>query len=254
MAARHRRELMNRAFKATSPNGRFTEGARQIDQQPLRRVEAHGKNLFYFFGNPKAPTVVHVHFGMSGRWTTSKAPGPEPRPACRLQLESKELGTVTQLSAQLLQHGGLDYYAEKAAKLGPDPLREDADKEKVWAAFQNRKREVGWCLMEQSIMAGGGNIYRAEILYKSGVHPDQPANTVSRAKFELIWKHSVLLLQRGFKTGSILTVDPADAQRLGEPWTRRYIYGQTKCGECGTKTSVYGECRTAEQGKRGVAA
>ena len=106
------------------------------------------------------------------------------------------------------------------------------------------KREVGWCLMEQSIMAGVGNIYRAEILYKSGVHPDQPANTVSRAKFELIWKHSVLLLQRGFKTGSILTVDPADAQRLGEPWTRRYIYGQTKCGECGTKTSVYGECRT----------
>ena len=90
-----------------------------------------------------------------------------------------------------------------------------------------------------------------EILYKSGVHPDQPANTVSRAKFELIWKHSVLLLQRGFKTGSILTVDPADAQRLGEPWTRRYIYGQAKCGECGSKTSVYGECRTAEQTRRG---
>ena len=42
MAARHRRELLNRAFKATSPNGRFTEGARQINQQPLRRVEAHG--------------------------------------------------------------------------------------------------------------------------------------------------------------------------------------------------------------------
>ena len=42
VAARHRRELLNRAFKATSPNGRFTEGARQINQQPLRRVEAHG--------------------------------------------------------------------------------------------------------------------------------------------------------------------------------------------------------------------
>ena len=60
----------------------------------------------------------------------------------------------------------------------------------------------------------------------------------------------MLLLQRGFKTGSILTVDPADAQRLGEPWTRRYIYGQAKCGECGSKTSVYGECRTAEQTRR----
>ena len=104
---------------------------------------------------------------MSGRWTASKAPGPEPRPACRLQLESQELGTVTQLSAQLLQHGGLDYYAEKTAKLGPDPLREDADKERVWKAFQNRKRQVGWCLMEQSIMAGVGNIYRAVSLSRS---------------------------------------------------------------------------------------
>ena len=56
---------------------------------------------------------------------------------------------------------------------------------------------------------------------QAGVHPEQPGNTVDRAAFERIWQHSVLLLQRGFKSGSILTVDPEEAAVLGPPWTRR---------------------------------
>ena len=56
---------------------------------------------------------------------------------------------------------------------------------------------------------------------QAGVHPEQPSNTVDRAAFERIWRHCVLLLQRGFKTGSILTVDPEEADKLGRPWTRR---------------------------------
>ena len=53
------------------------------------------------------------------------------------------------------------------------------------------------------------------------MHPEQPSNTVDRAAFERIWRQCVLLLQRGFKTGSILTVDPEEADKLGRPWTRR---------------------------------
>lgn len=81
---------------------------------------------------------------------------------------------------------------------------------------------TGLVLMDQSMMAGVGNIYRAEILFKAKVHPETPANSLSRELFELVWHHSVDLLQRGFKTGSILTVDPEDARKLGQPWTRRY--------------------------------
>ena len=47
------------------------------------------------------------------------------------------------------------------------------------------------------------------------MHPEAPANTLDRAAFDRVWRHSVLLLQRGFKTGSILTVDPEEAQQLG---------------------------------------
>ena len=55
------------------------------------------------------------------------------------------------------------------------------------------------------------------------MHPEQPGRTVSRESFETLWKHSMLLLQRGFKTGSILTVDEEEAKKLGKPWTRRWL-------------------------------
>ena len=56
---------------------------------------------------------------------------------------------------------------------------------------------------------------------KAGIHPEQPANTLDHSKFEDLWRHSVELLQRGFVSGSILTVDPLEAPILGNPWTRR---------------------------------
>ena len=78
--------------------------------------------------------------------------------------------------------------------------------------------------MDQSVVAGIGNIYRAEVLFKAGVHPEQPGRTMPRAAFDTLWAHSVALLRRGFQTGSILTVDPEEAARLGAPWTRRCVW------------------------------
>lgn len=60
---------------------------------------------------------------------------------------------------------------------------------------------------------------------QAGVHPEQPGCTLDAAAFDRIWRHSVQLLQRGFKTGSILTVDPEEAKVLGRPWTRRWVRG-----------------------------
>ncbi|GFH23629.1 uncharacterized protein HaLaN_21269, partial [Haematococcus lacustris] len=63
--------------------------------------------------------------------------------------------------------GGLDLYSHWAAQLGPDPLREDADKEVLWQSMQRSRKPVGLVLMSQELVAGIGNIYRAEILFKA---------------------------------------------------------------------------------------
>ena len=85
-------------------------GAKLIDGKPLQRIEVHGKNLFYFFGEPEggpSTVVMHIHFGMSGRFRVSPLPGPEPTPTTRLQLINEPEGVVANLSAMTVAHGDL---------------------------------------------------------------------------------------------------------------------------------------------------
>ena len=58
-----------------------------------------------------------------------------------------------------------DYYEKAARKLGEDPLREGADAEAVWAKVCASKKSIGALLMDQTVIAGIGNIYRAEVGY-----------------------------------------------------------------------------------------
>ena len=79
---------------------------------------------------------------------------------------------------------------------------------------------------------------RAEILLKAGVHPSIPGKELSRGAFDRVWHHTVDLLQRGFETGSILTVDAEDA--VGRTKSlRRYIYNSSRCGKCSGKVKSW---------------
>eukprot|EP01025_Chloroclados_australasicus_P056204 TRINITY_DN6911_c1_g1_i1.p1 TRINITY_DN6911_c1_g1~~TRINITY_DN6911_c1_g1_i1.p1 ORF type:complete len:456 (-),score=49.16 TRINITY_DN6911_c1_g1_i1:707-2074(-) len=228
LAYAHKKLLLGHAFKATSPNKRFEEGAGAINGVPLDRIEVHGKNMFYFFG----PTVVHIHFGMSGQFKTVLLDhAPEPTPTTRLALVNEDINMAAFLSAMTVQHGPIsELYDKKIKQLGPDPLRDDANPTRFWEKLKKSKQPIGKILMDQSCIAGLGNIYRAEVLFKTGVHPEQPGTTITEEVYEKLWKESVWCLQRGFQKGSILTVNPGE--NLGKPWTRRYVYNHKKCGRC----------------------
>lgn len=62
---------------------------------------------------------------------------------------------------------------------------------------------------------------RCEMHGFAGVHPEVKGHQLSRDQFDRVWFHTVALLQRGFQTGSILTVDPEEAKQLGKPKLRR---------------------------------
>lgn len=70
------------------------------------------------------------------------------------------------MAIQAFGHCCAEFYSIQSAKLGPDPLREDADVEVVWSKMATSRKSVGSILMDQSMVAGIGNIYRAEILFK----------------------------------------------------------------------------------------
>ena len=236
VAARHRKSMVGKLVDATSPNGRVD--ASKIHGSRVIGVEAIGKNLFYTFQNDAGRrTVMHIHFGMAGRFTIGKSPGREPKSTTRIQLVTREEAPlVAQLTAMTCVLGGEDLYKEKRELLGPDPLREDADKERFWSFIQRRpKRSIGYLLMDQAAIAGIGNIYRSEILFCAGIHPDKKAADITRAEFESLWNHSVELLQRGFQSGYIITINPDEADgplaalKGGE---KRYVYNRETCKRC----------------------
>jgi formamidopyrimidine-DNA glycosylase len=246
VAHAHRRRLCGRRFVATSPNGRFAAGAAAISGGLFFSIEAIGKNLFAWFRAPAdgAEVCVHVHFGMSGAWATFDAAEeevPEPTPTTRLRLEeivdggSGGPGLVTHLSAMTVQHGiGRELFESKRRALGEDPLRPDAQPLRLWEKVAKTKKGIGALLMDQSYFAGPGNIYRAEILFKAGIHPNVAGRDLTRDQFDAVWAHSVALLRRGYETGSILTVDAAEAKTWAHPSSRRrYIYNQQSCPRCG---------------------
>ena len=78
-----------------------------MHDKPLIRIEVHGKNLFYFFGDAASPQVVHIHFGMSGAFKTMTLPGPDPTDTTRLKLVNEKHGVVAQLSAMTVILGDL---------------------------------------------------------------------------------------------------------------------------------------------------
>ena len=98
-------------------------------------------------------------------------------------------------------HGGEELYQAKRAKLGQDALRKDASPQKLWEKVRASRKSVASLLMDQAFFAGVGNIYRCEILFVAGLHPDVRGRDLTPAQFSKLWDTTVSLLQRGFRTG-----------------------------------------------------
>ena len=94
------------------------------------------------------------------------------------------------------------------ASLGPDPLRSDADPMVAWHRISASHRTIGELLMDQKVLAGVGNVYRAEVLFRHRIHPLRPGNTLRVGQFRALWTDLVALMLEGVRTGRIDTVRP----------------------------------------------
>ncbi|WP_026460966.1 Fpg/Nei family DNA glycosylase [Schaalia suimastitidis] len=131
------------------------------------------------------------------------------------------------------------------AKLGPDPLwpgaRDDAEAMACFVvAVRKTKRVIGELLMDQSILAGVGNIYRADALFLAGISPMRQGQRVSRTRLEDLWRIVCDLMNRGFEAGYLITMDPLEAPdppiEGDEEASRWYVYHRTgrPCLRCNT--------------------
>jgi endonuclease-8 len=227
-----------REVHVTSPQGRFAAEAELVDGRVLDEVTSWGKHLFAIFG----PDVVHVHLGLYGKYTSGTGLPPEPRGALRMRWEGPGEdgeGVWTDLrgatACELLTDGEMQLVLDR---LGPDPLRR-SDPGKAWARISRSRVTIGALLMDQAVLAGVGNVYRAEVLFRQRISPFRPGKLVTEAEWTAMWADLVTLLKAGVRAGRIITTRPEDRdKKRGTPGRvdASYVYRRTgqPCRICGT--------------------
>lgn len=250
LARLHQRRFGGAPVAVSSPQGRFEAGAAAVDGRVFTRAEAWGKQLFHHYaGGP----IVRVHLGIYGHFTEfhlSDGGIPDPVGQVRMRMIGTEYGTDLRgpAACEVIDEAQA---ADVIARLGPDPLRGDADPALAFKRIAKSRRSIGALLMDQSVLAGVGNVYRSEVLFRHRIDPFRPGTAVSEADFTAIWADLVALMKVGLRRGNIVVVRAEDdhgapAYAAGKPRTYVYRRAGDPCRLCATTV------RTAELEGRNV--
>jgi endonuclease-8 len=196
----------------------------------IEAVEARGKHLLVRFAGG---AVLHSHQGMRGSWRLHRKAGAARRPASgRAVIETADVVAICSLvpvvellsASQAATHPAL-------ARLGPDLL--DSGFDPVAARRRLRARgdlEIGPALMDQTALAGVGNVYKSEVLFLCGVSPFTRVCDVDDATIDRVVAKAGDLLRRNLGPDPRRTTAALASGRL---WVYRRS-GQT-CRKCGTR-------------------
>ncbi|MGZ0710707.1 Fpg/Nei family DNA glycosylase (plasmid) [Coraliomargarita sp. W4R53] len=302
------RNFVGHRISASSPQGRFVEGANMIDGHAVSSVRAVGKQMFMEFDHD---LWLRVHLGMYGAWdfsgeilvdpTIASANGRmgqtnqrgtdlpildaagenslssigAPRRArvhVRMSEQTKGLAgsadadsqwpppPVGQVRVRLLTDVTCadlrgpttcaiqtpDEVAATIAKLGPDPLVDDIaiGEEKFTEVVRRKPTPVGLLLMDQSVVSGIGNVYRAELLFRARQNPHTPGREVREDVVRALWQDWVRMLSVGVETGQMMTMDNLDPEAyrlaMASRDDRHWVYHRAglPCRVCGTSIVV----------------
>lgn len=311
IARQFSRNFVDRPVQASSPQGRFAEGAAVLDGREMLRAMAVGKQMFLEFEDA---VWLRVHLGLYGAWdfageivadaTIASANGrmgqtnqrgtdldsgdveaiyddagensltsigAPRRSRVHVRMSEQTRGLVDegdewpppvvgQVRLRLLNDTTCadlrgptacvlqttDEMLATIAKLGPDPLVGDvADGEERFVRIVRRKpTPIALLLMDQSVVSGIGNVYRAEMLFRARLEPHTPGRDVPEETVRELWRDWVRLLAIGVETGQMMTMDglSGDAYRaaMASRDDRHWVYHRAglPCRVCGTEIAL----------------
>jgi endonuclease-8 len=243
LARLHQRRYGGKLVRVASPQGRFDSAASIVDNRTMLRAEAHGKHLLHVFG-PDA--IVHVHLGLYGTFEERPLPVTEPVGQVRMRIIGPSHFTDLRgpTRCELLTEAEV---AALHARIGPDPLRKDADPERSWSRLSRSRAPIALLLVDQTVMSGVGNVYRAELLFRHRVPPMREARRIDHDLWSTLWADLVSLMRAGLRTGRIDTVRPEhEPAAMGRPPRQDrhggevYVYRRAgmPCLACGTTVAT----------------
>ena len=304
--------FVGKQVQASSPQGRFADGASQLDGRMMVEARAVGKQMFLEFEGAR---FLRVHLGMYGAWdfagditadastglsasaasaqrdgrigpaleddtvvgkhedtsTGLSASSPfgsigAPR-RTRLRMSEQEkleapiddfppapIGAVRvrlltdasvadlrgPTACEVLDPSQVDAVL---AKLGPDPLVDDlaAGERRFVRTVRAKSTPIALLLMDQSVVSGIGNVFRAELLFRNRIEPHTPGKALTEEQAVALWRDWAHLLAVAVQNGQMLTMDglEGDALRraLADQAERHWVYKRTglPCRICGTE-------------------
>ena len=221
-----------RRVRVGSPQGRFADSAALLDNQVLVGAESWGKKLFVEFPGDR---FVYIHLGLIGGFVVEADVAEVPLPVGEVRLRITTATAYGDLrgatACELVTREQRD---AAIAKLGPDPLRADADPARAWERIRRSSLPIGRLLMDQRVLAGVGNVYRAELLFRHRMHPLRSGRTLRSGQWQAMWDDLVELMEEGVRTGRIDTVRPEHtpeamgrAARVDDHGGEVYVYRRT---------------------------
>ena len=243
LAGELERAFAGRSVRVGSPQGRFADAAALLDAGVVEGAEAWGKHLFIGFSGER---FVHVHLGLYGTFAVHAEVEEVPHPVGQVRLRLVAVGAPLSY-ADLRGATTCDLVTRQqrdavVARSGPDPIRRDADPGAAWERIRRSRAPIGGLLLDQTVLAGVGNVYRAEVLFRHRMHPLRPGNTLRSGQFAAMWDDLVELMAEGVRTGRIDTVRPEHtpeamgrAPRVDDHGGEVYVYRRDgrPCHVCG---------------------
>lgn len=300
IARQFERNIVGRTVAASSPQGRFAEGAAVLDGREALEARAVAKQMFLRFDGD---VWLRVHLGMYGAWDFSgdvsvdgtiassngrmgqtnqrgtvvdeaimDAAGENslssigaPRRA-RVRMSEQTTGLDEQIEWPPPPVGAVrlrlltdttcadlrgptacalqtpDEVQATIDKLGPDPLVDDVaeGEERFTATVRKKPTPIGLLLMDQSVVSGIGNVYRAELLFRARQNPHTPGREVPEEVVRELWRDWARLLPIGVETGQMMTMDDLDPEAYRRAMAHRddrhWVYHRAglPCRVCGT--------------------
>jgi len=301
------RNFVGRVVSASSPQGRFTEGAAVLTGMTNTAVRAVGKQMFLEFDED---LWLRVHLGMYGAWdfageilvdptiaaangrmgqTNQRGTDLEPavfdaagenslasigaprraRVHVRMSEQTTGLGdedsewpppVVGQVRLRLMTditcadlRGPTacvlqtpDEMLETIGKLGPDPLVDDLSEgeDRFTEVVRRKPTAIALLLMDQAVVSGIGNVYRAEMLFRARLDPFTPGRDVPESVVRALWRDWTRLLTIGVETGQMMTMDDLDPEAYRRAMANRddrhWVYHRAglPCRVCGTEIAL----------------
>ena len=206
---------------------------------PLASVDAEAEDSVTSIGAPRRARVRMAEQDHAGDALENFPPDPVGQVRVRLLNDNVCADLRGPTACEVLTPAEVDAVMQR---LGPDPANAntEAERQRFVERARKKKTPIGLVLMDQSVVAGIGNVYRAEMLFRAELNPHTPANQVGDTTLEEMWDDWAHLLDIGITVGQMVTIDGLTGddyvRALQERDERHWVYKLegSPCKRCGT--------------------